>query len=256
MRKLPPLFLLALALCGTMLASPVNGSPCKTTAGALPAPPPGCAVTVQATAGNTGVFFVASDSGFGMTFTVADSTHDSVTPCGAGVSSPTFFGGGPGGTLMAYLVSFATTGPEIVTATPIAPAGALPAQAWQAATVGILQQYTGALHCDRSAGGFGAGTTAAQLCRTCTRQQFMAVATANTPTTSQANELLVSAFFSYGTAAPTAGQGFTIEQRENILNGFFGILEDETVAATGAYAGTANVQNDLQWMGLVVTLHT
>lgn len=213
-------------------------------------------MTVQATAGNTGVFFVASDSGFGMTFTVADSTGDAVAACGAGVSSPTFFGGGPGGTLMAYLVAFATSGPETVTATPIAPAGALPAQAWQAATVGILQQYTGTLHCDKSAGGFGAGTAAAQLCRSCTIQQAMAVATSNTPTTSQSSELLVSAFFSYGTTGPLPGQGFAVEQTENILAGFLGILEDETVAATGAYAGTANVQNNRQWMGYVITLHS
>jgi len=33
-------------------------------------------------------------------------------------------------------------------------------------------------------------------------------------------------------------------------------LEDETVAATGAYAGTANVQNNRQWMGYVITLHS
>ena len=235
--------LLLLVLCGIVHAqTPVNGGVCKSQDYK-------CAIKLEATAGNTAVFFVASDSGSGTTFTMADSTGDSIAACGTGVVNPTFYGGtmgGNGGAMMAYVVNLATTTSETITAT---------ASSQQVDVVGIAEQYSGTLSCDRSASGFGYGSSEGALCRTCTLYKFMPASTANTLTTTYASELLVAAFFNYGILLPTPGTGFTTRQSENALQNFLGVLADKSVGTTGKYAGTANIQNNQQWMGLIVTLH-
>jgi hypothetical protein len=241
-------WLLLLLMCSALHAqTPVNGDACYGQQNM-------CGLKLQATAGNTAVFFVASDVGSGNTLTVGDSTHDTVISCGAGVFSATFYGGGNGGILKAYLISFATSGPEWITAT--AYSTVQPPVNEGEDVVGIAEQYSGNLYCDKSAGGWGSYTTTGLQCESCTAMQFMPVGTAKTLATTQANELLVGAFFTWAIKLPVVGAGFAARQQENILNGFLGVLEDMSVSATGTYAATANVPNNQQWMGLIITLHS
>jgi len=83
-----------------------------------------------------------------------------------------------------------------------------------------------------------------------------AMTTANTATTTQAAELLIGAFtVSTGsTVVWTGGSGFTI--RSHVDNGAVGgvsMLEDQIVAATGAYAGTGNNDQSAAYVALIAT---
>lgn len=83
-----------------------------------------------------------------------------------------------------------------------------------------------------------------------------AMTTANTGTTAQADELLIGVFtVSTGTTvAWTQGSGFTIRSHvDNGAVGGVGMLEDQIVSATGAYAATGNNDQSANYVALIAT---
>lgn len=184
-----------------------------------------CTVTVAVTAGQTACIGANASGSSSIVLSVADTNLDTFTP----VAGPTSAGGiRPWGEIWCGQMN-ATNASEVFTIT----------SSIKENMGGMVEVFSGAWILDQHASATGGSGTSAS--------------SGNTPTTTQASELLIGYITgqSSGGFTITAGSGWTGAQTPS---GWTGTLEYQTVSATGAYAATGTFASADYWVALVATL--
>ncbi len=102
-----------------------------------------------------------------------------------------------------------------------------------------IAEYSG-LTCNVDQSATGSGTSGTTL------------QTSSTPTTTNANDLLVAVAGSTLGGVATAGSGYTLRQNDNGGTAEYGGFEDQTVTATGSYSGSMTIASSTTNWGMAM----